>query len=207
MTNMSIEQTITFEGAGATIEQASRETKHQSFLLKPDNLQEEIGNLPVNKEIKDKLLLYGRGRPTYHMLRLMAADRTLVENNFGLIYLNHYKDISQDLKVQDKNLLERIGGVTGGEGPDTCMWWTFAPYLQAILQERGLDETLALLRVVRWADCGVVFKPENRIGLQGLESMHISHQYVLGKNPIGPSHIFTQYVAKQIVDKILIIQD
>ncbi|OGL78509.1 hypothetical protein A3F28_00800 [Candidatus Uhrbacteria bacterium RIFCSPHIGHO2_12_FULL_57_11] len=98
-------------------------------------------------------------------------------------------------------------GVTGMRGPDSTMWWTFAPYLYQSMVAKGVAEEAAFQRLVEWAKTSP--KPNERIGLAGLE-MFVKEgirDYGLPKDVNNILHKFTAQEAERIVSTVFGVRD
>lgn len=177
------------------------------YLEKPmgKDYETRVDKLPISSKVKNKLKkLNGYGRDQLHLLRLLSPGRSKAERNFALDYIEHVDDVKTSLRM-DPEREESIMGVIGSEGDDTCMWWTFAPYLHSALREQAVRAKDAIKQIVNWAKNGRSVATSERSGdwsrvhLKGLEDVY--RIYALAKDPKSPSHQFTKERAKEIVEK------
>lgn len=180
------------------------------YLEKPmrEDYETRVDKLSISSKIKNKLKkLNGYGRDRFHLLRLLSPGRSEAERNFALDYIEHVGDVKKSLRM-DPERERRIEGVIGSEGDDTCMWWTFAPYLHSILREQAVMAKDAIKQIVNWGKNGRSVATSERSGdwssihLKGLEDAY--RIYALSKDPKGPSHQFTKERAREIVEKGLL---
>lgn len=159
-------------------------------------------NLPPDVERKLSDFYDNRGRSPFHLLRLLNQKRSEPEQDFGKAFLANYQKGMADFDKGSKSRAERV---IEGEGSDTRMFWTIAPYLYQEAKTEGQDEEETMKRILRWASEGdvndnlVVHLP----GLEFLNDMRSGNAFVLGPNPKGASHSFAQGLAKKIASKML----
>lgn len=208
---------IEIENAGISFDAAFNEARSENHLSKPGDFNGTVAVLSIDDQTKAKLrTMGGRTRVGYHLLRLLSEGRSDVERNFGLAYLNYASNAINELKSEDMEKAWKAQDVIGLEGENTCMWWTYAPYIyQTLTKENGINEQDSFGRVIRWAESG--FSEDEKayiasgLHLRGLEGFNkyrsgglSSSSYVLSRNSQGPSHQLTRHVAKQIVDTGLV---
>jgi len=187
------------ENWGVTYEDARRDGGARDFLWK-GNVRELASQTRASIETQQKLIRLGGKRTTFHLIRMLNPRRSEVEFDFATDFTDflsalNYWDLDYDIRV-----------VIGEEGPDTTMWWTFAPYLYKHLRVKGIEKNEALTKILDWAKIEESVSSQgnySNIHLSGLEEInrhgHATKTYILGKNLNGASHIYTDLKAAEIV--------
>lgn len=193
------------------------EYSRDRVLQKPDGtaFPEAVDQLPIDDEVKELLKkFHGGGKDRYHLLRLLAEGRSEAEKTFAEAYIRHADNLYQSEEAQSDDHAElwyNMGKVIGGEGADTKMWWTFAPYLYEALSEgeKRVEPEEAIKRIITWTEKAATdyayLDEVSVIHLPGLEPDKDAPKedttYVLGDDPDHESHIKTRQLAQEIVDK------
>lgn len=181
------------------------------YNLKRDgaDIQKKFAILNLPSEILSTLQAcqnrFTSGRNLSHIIRLL--EREGAERNFAIAYIQYAPtfDNQDDIVTQDN-----ITHVLGGEGYDTTIFWTFAPYLFNVLLQKGIDEGTAIRKILLWAKDGASAGDVDPIThkqlwtdvhLPGLE--FINKQYVLDKNPKHISHKFTEQEAIRVANLLM----
>lgn len=156
----------------------------------------------VSEEIANKL--GGRWRGNMHLVRLLR--RPGVEREFALAFLRN------KIVFEDELIAGEVNSVIAGEGSDTTMFWTFAPYLLKVLMGGGMEERVAIEKILIWASDGVslttLFKRGDTtdLHLKGAEAYaknSIPKMWILDQDPNHISHRYTAQEAERIA-KLLI---
>lgn len=153
-------------------------------------------------------LLRGTSRETQHVIRLLCRI-SQPEIYFGNAYLKYI------LAPEKPNYPDyvRFEVTASGEGFNTCMFWTFAPYIFAHLVNKGIDEANAMKIIVEWGKTGSVgnrsaHMVEKRILLRGLEKFTRKPNcdpahWTLKENPNHITHLYTSQEEAEIADMLI----
>jgi hypothetical protein len=197
----------TDENTPHDIEDVSKETR-RIFLDNPgspgmarkDSHTEYLISIP--QQVKDYILRHGESRLGGHLKRLLTSSRSGIENQFGIALAEL---LSEDPTCEKKygSAGEKMLDVALGEGDDTVMFWTFAPYLYDSLINKRITPEEAMRFIAEWASNGKAMSQE--VNLPGLKQFCTdthgqSSTYILPTDTTHPLHLLTKERASWIID-------
>lgn len=152
------------------------------------------------------------GRERRHVSRL--SQGLDVDKAFATAFTANCPNLyfaRSDEEVAEGFNQERISvrSITDGEGYDTTMFWTFAPYIYSYMSKgMNIDDQTIFAVLYRWASEARGLQrsqtsddqPQLQVHLKGLEYLNEgnNHIYYLDPDPNHPSRIFTQHEAVEL---------
>ena len=203
---------IPYSAARAAAEQYGEPGAAIAQFSRPEFFNQKIEALPNVPDNIKRLLCAPQTHPAAHAEGYMMRSlrRQGPEFDFALAAAEYLSPLlvvdSENFRHIQKQAQQAIG-VIGMRGPDSTMWWTFAPYLYQNMLAKGLAKEAALQRLVEWAKTSP--KPNERIGLAGLEMFDDEgiRDYGLPKDVNNNLHKFTAQEAGRIVRDVFGIKE
>ena len=170
-----------------------------------------------DKKVQEVLAVRG-GKTKRHIIRMLDPSRSMTERNFADWFSREYDSIDGNFVRDDRELEE----VIGGEGVETMVFWTMAPYLLKKKQKKGKEEKKyilphdAMYLVFDWLKQGIKQNEGENFRLIGLDDMLEEYRKINPDDerfhslkfflPRDSSHLFHKYIqqlARKVVENVI----
>lgn len=143
----------------------ARQEGGEAGLFKSTSLTEDIIRKLLIPEEAIPFVLYLDGRERSHIYRLLSREGA--EREFGKAYAMQIQEVKSKHPVGQIATYDMLGG----EGVNTTLFWTHAPYLYQVLMERGVSPFEAVRKIILWGNIDCAYG-EMKVFLQGLEDLN-----------------------------------
>lgn len=165
--------------------------------------EKAIGSLVLFGDTENKLR-NSFGRNKYHFLRMLDSKRSDAEQKFARAFLNEEDKYFTNTGTENDR---RLVNICSGEGNNTTMFWTFAPYIyKAIVSDGKTRSNQAIEMIMNWVQSAENTEDGYNISLPGLEKYNDEDGFMawgldLDQNSL--SHTYTAREAKKLAVEIV----